>query len=257
MEEKIQDNGIKVEGRAASKLSNFWYYHKWKVIIGIFVAIVLGVCVWSCLAKPKTDIDILYAGPFDSMNSATQKMTETLSRIEPETVGTNGIGLNVISYFTEEQAEKFARESVEDYIAEEKENGRFYSTEEKASLISQQIDRYNSLTMSAKNSLGSQIGMGHYTLYLLDPAVYEIYSANEVFVLLSDIFGENIPASAYSEDAIRLSETSLYKNDPSGIGKLPADTLICLRVEPVFGGCGGKNSVDYEKAVAMFIEMTK
>ncbi len=257
MDNKIPENDIKVESAALTKLGNFWYYHKWKVIIAIFIAFVIGVCAWSCLSKPKADVDVLYAGPHDSMDAATQKMQETLSRIEPESVGKNGVGLSLLPYYTEEQAKKLAEKSVSEYIEEQKKQGVFYGSEERESLIRQQIDRYNGLTVNTQSSLGSHIGMGHYSVYLLDPAIYEMYSANEVFVLLSDIFGDAVPDGAYSEDAIKLSETALYKNDPNGIGRLPEDTLVCLRVEPIFGGCGGQNSKDYEKAVEMFIAMTK
>ncbi|MBE6600651.1 MAG: hypothetical protein E7640_05590 [Ruminococcaceae bacterium] len=252
MDNKIPENDIKVEGTGAAALENFWYYHKWKVIVSLFVAFVIGVCVWSCFAKPKIDISLLYVGSFDPMDAATQEMTETLSKIEPSSVGTNGVGLNMLSYYTEEQAKELAEKSVNAYIAEENKNGIFYDEEERLSLINRQIDRYNSITADTQKSLGSHIGAGNYLLYLLDPAVYEAYRGNGVFVGLSSVFGDNIPLSAYSYDAIKLCETALYKNDPNGIGKLPKDTLICLRIEPVFGGCGGSHSEDYEKAVEMF-----
>ena len=257
MDNKIPENGIKVENAFVKKLDNFWYYHKWKVIIAAFVAFVVAVCVYSCLSKPKTDITVLYAGPVSSQNTAILNMNDTLTEVMPESVGKNGAAMNVLSIYTEERARKLAEDTVNRYIEEEKKNGRYYDSAERESLIKQQIDRYNSVTADGINSLGSYIGMGNYTVYLLDPSLYEKYSANEVFVLLSDVFGEDVPLSAYSEDAIKLCETEIYKNDPDGIGQLPADTLVCLRVEPVFGGCGGKNSANYEKAVEMFRAMVK
>ena len=100
MDKKIPENDIKVESKGAAALENFWYYHKWKVIVSLFVAFVIGVCVWSCLAKPKIDISLLYVGSFDPMDAATQEMTETLSKIEPSSVGTNGVGLNMLDRLT-------------------------------------------------------------------------------------------------------------------------------------------------------------
>ena len=259
MDNKYTDNDIKIEGSNNQKLENFWYYHKWHIITIAFVAIVIAVCVYSCFAKPKTDITILYAGPHSSADSSVPYIKESLSAIMPESVGNNGVELLILSKYTQEQAEQLAKKSVAEYIEEEKKQGRYYTNEERENLIQRQIDQYNSITRSNQNSLSSYMGIGKYSLCLLDPSIYEEYSGKGMFVLLSDIFGEeNIPQSAYKDDAIRLGDTALYKNSASGIGKLPSDTLICLRVEPIMGGCAGSsNSADYQKAMEMFIAMTK
>ncbi len=252
MDNKIPESEIKVENRFAKKFENFWYYHKWKVIVAAFAAFVIGVCVYSCVSKPKLDITVLYAGPFSSQDTAVLQINEDLSAVMPESIGTDGAAVNVLGMYTEEQCRALAEQSVLEYIEEEKKLGRNYTEEERASLVTKHMERYRSITRSSTSSLGSYIGMGNYTLYFLDPSIYETYRGEEVFVLLSDVFGEAVPASAYSDDAIKLCETSLYKNNPKGVGKLPADTLICLRLEPVFKGCGGGNSDDYNKAVEMF-----
>ena len=213
MDNKIPENDIKIENGFTKKFENFWYYHKWKVIIGAFVAFVLAVCIYSCAAKPKIDITLLYAGPYSSYDSATPKINESLTAIMPESVGTNGAALNVLEIYSTEKARELAEKTVDEYIAEEKQNGVFYSPEEREHLISQQVDRYNSINMDNSTKLGSYLGMGNYSVCLLDPSVYETYRGKEIFVLLSDVFGNHIPASAYSEDAVSLSETWLYVSE--------------------------------------------
>ena len=96
--------------------------------------------------------------------------------------------------------------------------------------------------------------MGNYSIYLLDPSIYEQYKSIGVFAKLSDVLG-SVPESAYSDDAIKLSETEFYKKSNGGISELPEDTLLCIRVAPVFSsGCGGKRgaAAEYEKALEMF-----
>ena len=116
MDNKIPENGIKVENAFVKKLDNFWYYHKWKVIIAAFVAFVVAVCVYSCLSKPKTDITVLYAGPVSSQNTAILNMNDTLTEVMPESVGKNGAAMNVLSIYTEERARKLAEDTVNRYI---------------------------------------------------------------------------------------------------------------------------------------------
>ena len=259
MDNKYTDNDIKVESSKNQKLENFWYYHKWHVIAIAFAAIVIAVCVYSCLAKPKTDITVLYAGPYSSADASVPYIIENLSAVMPESVGKNGADILILSKYTQEQAERLAKKSVAEYLEEEKKQGRHYTVEERENLIQRQIDQYNSITRSNQNSLSSYMGIGKYSICLLDPSIYEEYSGKGMFVLLSDIFGEeNIPNSSYRDDAIRLCDTKLYRNNQSGIGNLPDDTLICLRIEPIMSGCaGGGNTEDYKKAIEMFIAMTK
>ena len=259
MDNKYTDNEIKIEKRGSEWFENFWYYHKWHVIAIAFAVIVIAVCVYSCLAKPKTDITVLYAGPYSSADASVPYIKEDLSAIMPESVGKNGAEILILSKYTQDQAERLAKQSVAEYLEEEKKQGRHYTAEERDNLIQRQIDQYNSITRSNQSSLSSYMGIGRYSLCLLDPSVYEEYSGKGMFVLLSDIFGEdNIPESSYRDDAIRLCETKLYKNNQSGIGKLPDDTLICLRIEPIMSGCSGSgNTEDYQKAMEMFIAMTK
>ena len=144
-------------------------------------------------------------------------------------------------------------------MANEKDEGRVYGEEDKQGLINDKIAGYKSITAESYRSIGNYIAMGNYSLYFLDPDVYEYYNAKDnIFVPLSEVFGDDIPASAYSENAIKLSETDLYKNNPDGIGKLPKDTLICLRVEPLMSGCGGQGDNEtYQRALDMFKEIAK
>ena len=190
MDNKFTDNEIKIESHGNQKLENFWYYHKWHVISIAFAVIVIAFCVYSCISKPKNDITVLYAGPYSSADAAVPYMKDNLSAIMPDSVGSNGAEILILSKYTQEQAEQLAKKSVAEYIEEEKKQGRYYTAEERENLIQRQIDQYNSITRSNQNSLSSYMGIGKYSICLLDTSIYEEYSGKGMFVLLSDIFGE-------------------------------------------------------------------
>jgi len=243
------------ESNVAKKLDNFWYYHKWKVIAAVFVLVVLVIGIYSCVSKPKTDITLLYAGPYSSYDESILNINANLSSIMPESFGEDGAVMNVLEIYTAEQIQSIAEKEIEDYLNETKEE---LSEEEIGTLITRQKNSLSQLTTTNSKSLSSYLQMGNYSIYLLDPSIYEQYRSIGVFAKLSDIFGDDIPASAFSDDAIKLSETEFYKKNSSGIGKLPEDTLLCIRVKPVFGsGCNSEksNNKEYNKAVEMFKEI--
>ena len=247
MDNKYSDNEIKVEEGFAKKFENFWYYHKWKVLVSLFAAFVLAVCVYSCISKPKTDVVVLYSGPFNSAEYIPE-INENLTSAAPGGVIRNGIAINVLTVYTEEQWIKLAEEEVDKYIAED---GGDFSEEDRERLINDQINTYKKLTAENSKAFGEHLGIGSYAICLIDPAVYETYKDIKVFADLSDIFGGNVPNTANDAYSIKLSDTQIYKNNPNGVGRLPADTLLCLRVEPVLSGCGGASD-EYQEAIEVF-----
>ena len=247
---------FKVEPKTefGKKLDNFWYYHKWKVIAAIFVVFVLAICVYSCITRPKNDVTILYAGPYSSYDGSVSKINDALTSIMPESVGKDGVAMNVLEIYNEEQIQSYAQKEVEKYLNETKED---LSEEEKGTLLTRQKNSLAQLTKTNFESFSSNLQMGNYVIYLIDPSLYEQYKDIGVFAKLQTVFGDDIPESAYSDDAILLSKTNFYKSFESSIGQLPDDTLLCLRVEPLLSsGCGNKGTnTEYEKAVEMFIRI--
>ena len=52
-DEKLQADELILDSPALKKADNFWFYNKWKVLIGAFVAVVLGVCIWQSCSIPR------------------------------------------------------------------------------------------------------------------------------------------------------------------------------------------------------------
>lgn len=263
MDNKIQETEIKAQSEFAKKVENFWYYNKWKVIIAVFFVFVLGVCVYSCVTRPTFDITVVYAGPLTSTDKNVPNINSDMSEIMPDELGNNGANVLVLSIFNEEQAMRIAQANAKTYINQQKAAGVVFTPEsekkERERYISDEIARFQNVSHEGYNSLGSYLSMGNYTVYMLDPEVYDYYAQkDDVFVPLSEIYGDAIPSSAANDYAVRLGDTEFYKNNKNGISKLPADTLVCLRVEPVFQGCAGQGSQEkYEESIKMFKAIAK
>ena len=64
LKKKYQDvkPDVKRELTPAEKRKNWWYYHKWHVVIGVVLAAILGSIVWNALHQVKPDYQIAYVG---------------------------------------------------------------------------------------------------------------------------------------------------------------------------------------------------
>ena len=245
---------VQPKSEFAKKLDNFWYYHKWKVIAIAFVLVVLAVGIYSCVTRPKHDVTILYAGPYSAQDGSVSKINDALTSIMPDGLGNDGVAMNVLEIYSVQQVQSYAEKEVEKYLKETKEE---LSEEEKGTLLTNQKNSLTQLTRTNSESFSNNLQMGNYVIYFIDPSIYEQYKNLGVFAKLSDVFGDELPESAYSDDAISLSKTNFYKSFSGSIGQLPEDTLLCLRIEPIISSGCGKNStnVEYEKAVEMFIRI--
>ncbi len=45
----------------SSKLKNFWYYHKWHFLVGVFLVVVAIVGIRSCQNRENPDLHVLFA----------------------------------------------------------------------------------------------------------------------------------------------------------------------------------------------------
>lgn len=60
--------------KIASFFSNLWYYHKWHILVGALVLIVLAVTVTQCLQNDDPDVSILFVGDTDIGKSGRNGM---------------------------------------------------------------------------------------------------------------------------------------------------------------------------------------
>ncbi len=188
--------------------ANFWYHHKWKVIvIGVFVFMGITLLV-QFLQKSNPDITILYAGPDYITANDNRKFCTALSGIMDDY---NGDGekkvlLNDIIYMTSDQI-RAAREAAE-------ENGDDFAYDQQANAQTAEQFTY-------------EIMAGESLLCFLCEGQYETVRDAGGFVPLSEIF-DTVPDSAVDEYGVRLYDTPFAQYFTiSHI--FPEETIVALR----------------------------
>ena len=81
-----------IDNPVLKKADNFWFYNKWKIIITAFAVIVLGVCIWQSCTKENYDATLMYAGPYDEINTKENfiAVQNALNAAIPEDIDGNG-----------------------------------------------------------------------------------------------------------------------------------------------------------------------
>lgn len=220
------------------KLDNFWYYNKWKVIVGIFILAVLVVCIIQCSMQDKTGVDILYCGGFPSSDKSVPDMQAAFVKAEPESTGKNGVGIRILETYDDDYLKELIQEAKEDTSA---------------GAVNVQIfkDNYTNFTQL--------VTVGEYSLLLLDKWVYDSISKKVPFRTLDDVFGAGTVSDdiRYDGATVIFKKTDFFKANQGAFSKLPDDVVLCLCVfEPYKSSvsCGGSNksNADYDAALEMF-----
>lgn len=224
---KLPDGELLPQSEFGKKLENFWYYHKWKVVAGIFVLFVLVICIVQCAMQDKNDVGILYGGALSSSDTRTQDMRKALSDTEPESIGKNGVGLSVMEIYTDE------------YVLDNK-------------------DKINA-SVNAQNhdNLCKLITAGEYSVLILDRWIYEGLKGKVGFRAVDEVLGEGAVSDEQKLDdcAVYLKKTAFFAANSGAYSGAGDDTVICLCIySPVksVAGCSGGTDRDYNSSVEMF-----
>ena len=234
-EDKLHPKEIEISGGAAEKAVNFWFYHKWKVIISLFIVFVLLVACLQTCASIEDDVLILYAGPCNIGASGVEGMGVALSSILPRDFNGDGenhatlVGRNI---FSPEQVAALAEQAKTDT------NIVGVNTH----LNQQEISSFDNLILT-----------GEYSICLLDPWLYNRVASAGGFAKLADVLG-NTPDDAYSAYAVTFKNTAFAKAYAEEFQYLPDDTLLCIRNTNSMGSVINKDSTlkKHAEAVEMF-----
>lgn len=239
-QEKLQgsDVNVRLSNPFIKWLDNFWYHHKWKVIIITFFLIVAIVGIVQMINKEEYDVNVTVA-------THTIYYTENVDALENALVGLmlediNGDGkrrvqLNLYKIYSEDEISE-ANEAETD----ENENPIIYADE---AYNKEQIDQFNSYIMT-----------GECTVMIVSEYVYnDLVSRRTEDVLLkpiSEIYGDALPAGTTDDGyGVRLSATGAYQNI-DGCAWIPDDAIICI-MQPFFFSKGA-NEEKYAKTVDYF-----
>lgn len=217
---------IKIENKAYKSFDNFWYYHKWHVIVALFVIIAIVICTAQACQREKEDIKILYAGPSYIDTQSYNELNNTLSSLLPSDFdgdGKKNAGLVKYQIMSQEEIEKI--ESGDEQV---------------------RVDRgQNTSNMSAYTSY---LMTGDVSICFVSEYLYKTLKDNDRLLPLSEIFDE-MPKGAVDGCGIRLSSTDLYKYE-SSVRVMSGDTVICLLRQTVVGE--SSNNEKYANAKETF-----
>jgi hypothetical protein len=239
MEEKFENINaeVKIKLHGSQKFENFWYHYKWHTIVSVFVVIALTILTLQFCTKTDYDLHIIYAGE--------------------KVIGMTSLSGNGSSEYTELVS---ALESVaESADFEEKvninlQNLRILSLKELEEATSGSVDpmekaRLETEIQNNTDTLYNSIMFGEYYLCFLSEDVFLSYESlyeSSVFASIAPYEKEGGEYAYASERGIYLSSLGIYELPE--IKKLPADTVVCIRLPGVLGAKdNGRVYADAEK----------
>lgn len=212
---------IKIRGKGSSKLSNFWFYYKWHIIIAVLAVAVIAICTFQACNREKEDMSVVYAGSTYIDGSKYDEIAKLLSSVLPEDI--DGDGKKNVSFV---KYQIYSNDEINDL----KSSGSTVDTARNSS-------NYSSFT--------TYMMTGESSVCFLSKDIYESLRDNGRLKALSEIFGE-VPSNAYDEYAVRLADTDLYRYN-SAVQIMGEDTFICVALKNV-----NKNEKNYAHEVNMF-----
>ncbi len=220
--EKLDGDEIIIKSPFITWVQNFWYYHKWKLIIGLCVFFVIIYWTVSTLTAPTCDTTVLLGGPFYPTNTVKAEMYDAFSKLLPEDYDGDG----------EKRAEIVHYE--------------FYSTEQFKELKAK--DKDSLLNADNLKSFNQIVQIGEISVIITDKWFYDDLKETGAVRPLSEIFSGEVKG-AIDEYAVRLSDTDLPKGFKC-FATLPESTVIFMRSEGLVSGFFNKGQSDEEYKVS-------
>lgn len=220
---------IRIESRFLTRLDNFWYHYKWRTIGVLFLAFVLIVCISQCAHKEKTDVVVLYAGPYLYSGEELLTVKEELNAVMPSDFNGDGekiTGLVTYQVMNEEQLKAY-KELVE--VVD-------------TSYFTTQASSYNSYLLT-----------GECAILLIDEDLFVKLRDADRLRKLDEMFPA-VPSSAIDEYGVDFTRTALAQKSEQ-LGMLPEGTVLCLLRPYIVGNISDSNT--YSQITKMFVAMAK
>ena len=237
--DKLEAGDIVAASPALRWLDNFWYHHKWTVIIVAFFVAVAVVGIVQMVNRPQYDTSVCLASPYKMNKEERAELEKLMTRICPEDFNGNGEKLiNIVEYqiYSEEEFESEA----ERYEAMTDEEGNPDQFQINRKFNSDEYKNFSNFTMTGETSV-----------YILSPYLYGILRDADRLKPLSEVYTDGtLPAGALSDGfGIALKDTDFYKYNPAA-QVYPENAILCLH-KPTLAG-RSKNEARYAEDVAFF-----
>ncbi len=178
-------------------LDNFWYHHKWTVIVTTFFVSLTIVLAVQLVTRENYDAYIMYVG--DAAIPDTQYV----------------------------EIQKSLRSAMKDYNEDKEIVLNFSRT---AFISDEEHEMASTVNASATQFLSSMTHQPYY-IYLMTPLVYDLYKDNGVFLPISEL-GIDVPAEWYYDDqAISFAKTDFARSN-AGLSALGEDVILVIKSVP-------------------------
>ncbi len=204
-EEEREEEELQID-----RWGNFWYHHKWKVVMTLVFGIIIGVAVAQFAGQQSPDVQILYGGPLYITPNENKSFCDAVESLCPDfnDDGRTYVQLNDMVFMTENQ--------LNEMIALAEENDEDVAYDRLANAQVQERFTY-------------EVFGGEASICILAEEQYNDVCGSGGFLPLSEIFGEDsVPEGAIDDYGVRLSETKFWRfyGTPE---MFPEDTVIALR----------------------------
>lgn len=223
-------------------LDNFWYHHKWKVIIIAFFAIVIIIGVVQMLGKEDPDSEITIATHTVYYRENVDAIDAALLQLMPG--DRNGDGKkNVLTHYYKIYSEKEMTDA----------NGA--ETDSEGDPVIYADKSYND---SQYSDFKNYINTGESSILFVSQYLYdELVEQNRVMPL-SEIFDGKLPRGAMSDGCGVMLKDTYAREFLEAFGTLPDDTVICILRPYVWGSSSREEhyayTVEYFKNIVTFGE---
>lgn len=222
---------IVVQNRFVKWLDNFWYHHKWGVIIGGIFLFAIIVCAVQCAGRELSDVYVTFAGGFEMSTEERQVVENILSDLSEDQEDPVKIGTVSYTYFSEDEL-------------------RALFTDDENGFQNEGYNRAKQSNAERFSNLNDYIMTGECSLWFVSEAVYAELNMQERLAVPLRLSFDAIPESAYDDCAIRLIDTEFYRYYREQLDFLPADTLLVLtNPNAVWGASSDEEHYDQVKQI--------
>ncbi|MBE6599554.1 MAG: hypothetical protein E7638_08945 [Ruminococcaceae bacterium] len=216
-----------------SKLINFWYHHKVKVLMTAFFAFALSVVIVQFASQSDPDLFLMYAGPDYLAPSDSSRFSDTMKELAEDYNGDGEVKIRItdIIFSTDAQMEAAKAE---------------------AAARGEEFTFDGMLNQNNSEKFTYEVFSDNAIICILAEDQYREVAAAKGFVPLRDIFGDTSVKGAIDEYGIRFSETDFYEFYASA-RIFPEDAVLAIRKLSTISAITGKSKA--EKVHAYHVEV--
>ena len=231
-DDKLNPAEIEVKGGFIGWLDNFWFYHKWKVIVIAAALLLFIICAAQMCSNVSDDLTFMYSGSaYLTTVPNYEQMISKFAEVMPEDYNGDGqklVECAAMNIYSQEQIE----------------------ARKEAVAKGEAVAEYNTyINTQEYTSFNRLIQTGEYSLCLIEKWLYDGI-ADGVFCKLSDTLGYQ-PEYAIDNYSVYFWDTEFAKANAEVFAAIPNETVICLRMKNSLTGKGSEEQ--YKRAKETFI----